>query len=197
MADQPQSEEKPQTAPAAPAAPKTPPPPPQAPSTPWEGELTRALQERFGGQIMELTVQHGQEFLVAKPESAIPILDYLKNEAAFDYLVDVTAVDYPQRAERFDLIYVVYSFERNQRIRIKTRIAGGHQPPTATGVHLTADWLEREVFDMFGIRFAGHPDMRRILMPEDWDGYPLRKDYSILQQDEAWVRRNLEIESAQ
>jgi len=197
MAEQPKSEEKAPVAPAAPAAPKTPPPPPQAPSTPWESELTRALQERFGDQIMELITQHGQEFLVAKPDSAIPVIEYLKTDAGFDYLVDVTAVDYPKRAERFDLVYVLYSFERNQRIRVKTRIPEGHRPPTATGVHLTADWLEREVFDMFGIEFAGHPNMQRILMPEGWQGYPLRKDYSILQQDEAWVKQNLGIESGQ
>ncbi|MCC7173711.1 MAG: NADH-quinone oxidoreductase subunit C [Bryobacterales bacterium] len=197
MADQPKPEGKAPTAPVPPAAPKAPPPPPQAPATPWESGLTRALKERFGDQILEFTAQHGQEFLVAKPEAVIPILGYLKSEAAFDYLVDVTAVDYPKRAERFDLVYVLYSFARNQRIRLKTRIPEGYQPPTATDVHLTADWLEREVFDMFGIEFSGHPNMRRILMPEEWEGYPLRKDYSILRQDEAWVRQNLGIESAQ
>ena len=194
MADQPKPEGKAPTAPAAPAAPKA---PPQAPSTPWDSELTRMLQERFGDQILEFTTQLGQESLVAKPAAAIPILEHLKLEASFDYLVDVTAVDYPKRAERFDLVYIVYSFARNQRIRVKVRFPESHRPATATGVHLTADWLEREVFDMFGIEFAGHPNMRRILMPEGWQGYPLRKDYSILQEDQAWVKENLGIESAQ
>jgi NADH-quinone oxidoreductase subunit C len=106
-------------------------------------------------------------------------------------------VDYPQRAERFDLVYVVYSFARNQRIRVKTRIAEGYQPATAVGVHLTANWLEREVYDMFGIEFAGHPDMRRILLPEGWEGHPLRKDHSIIQMDNRWVQENLGIESGQ
>ena len=86
-----------------------------------------------------------------------PVLEYLKLEAGFDYLVDITAVDWPKRAERFDLVYVVYSFPRNERVRIKTAIPEGYQPATAVGVHLTANWLEREVFDMFGIEFAGHP----------------------------------------
>ncbi len=164
---------------------------------PWESDLTHKLQQRFGEQILEFSSYLGQQFLFAKPEAVVSILEFLKFEANFDYLVDITAVDYPARPERFDLIYILYSFARNQRIRIETRIADGFQPSTAVGVHLTANWLEREVFDMFGIEFAGHPDMRRILMPEEWQGHPLRKDYSILKQDEAWVRQNLGIESGQ
>jgi len=166
-------------------------------ATPWESELARELKERFGAQIGETSTYLGQNFIVAKPEAAVPILEYLKLEADFDYLVDITAVDWPKRPERFDLVYIVYSFPRNERVRIKTHIPDGFQPATAVGVHLTANWLEREVFDMFGIEFAGHPDLRRILMPEEWQGYPLRKDYSILQQDQRWVQENLGIESGQ
>jgi NADH-quinone oxidoreductase subunit C len=166
-------------------------------ATPWESDLARELKERFGGQIGETSTYLGQNFIVAKPEAAVPILEYLKLEADFDYLVDITAVDWPKRPERFDLVYIVYSFHRNERVRIKTHISDGYKPATAVGVHLTANWLEREVFDMFGIEFAGHPDLRRILMPEDWQGYPLRKDYSILQQDQRWVQENLGIESGQ
>ncbi len=176
---------------------KGPAPPPPMAATPWESELTRQLQDRFGEQILEFASYRGQEFLVARPEAVVGILQFLRDEAGFDYLVDITAVDYPNRAERFDLVYIVYSFSRNQRIRIKTRIAEGYQPGTATGVYPGANWLEREVFDMFGIEFAGHPDMRRILLPEDWEGHPLRKDYSIIRQDERWVKENLGIESGQ
>jgi NADH-quinone oxidoreductase subunit C len=166
-------------------------------ATPWESDLARELKERFGGEIGETSTYLGQNFIVAKPEAAVPILEYLKLEADFDYLVDITAVDWPKRPERFDLVYIIYSFPRNERVRIKTHISDGYQPATAVGVHLTANWLEREVFDMFGIEFAGHPDLRRILMPEDWQGYPLRKDYSIIQQDQRWVQENLGIESGQ
>ena len=166
-------------------------------ATPWEGDLARELKERFGDRIAETSTYLGQNFIVAKPEAAVPILEYLKLEADFDYLVDITAVDWPKRPERFDLVYIVYSFHRNERVRIKTHISDGYKPATAVGVHLTANWLEREVFDMFGIEFAGHPDLRRILMPEDWQGHPLRKDYSIIQQDQRWVRENLGIESGQ
>ncbi|MCC6860682.1 MAG: NADH-quinone oxidoreductase subunit C [Bryobacterales bacterium] len=166
-------------------------------SVPWEDELTKRLQDQFGDRILEFSTYLGQNFLVARPEAVIPIIEHLKLEAGFDYLVDVTAVDYPQRPERFDLVYILYSFSRNERVRIKTRIAEGATPPSATGVHLTANWLEREVYDMFGIRFAGHPNMQRILLPEEWQGHPLRKDYPITRQDDRWVQENLGIESAQ
>jgi len=183
--------------PAAAAGAAPPKPPATMAATPWDSDLARELKERFGEGISETSTYLGQNFLVARPDSVIPILEYLKLEADFDYLVDVTAVDWPKRAERFDLVYVLYSFSRNERVRVKTFIADGYKPETAVSVHLTANWLEREVFDMFGIEFAGHPDMRRILMPEEWQGYPLRKDYGILQQDSRWVQENLEIESGQ
>jgi NADH-quinone oxidoreductase subunit C len=181
--------------------PEVKPPAPKAAPTmaavPWESDLTRAIQEHFMDRVVEFSSYLGQEFLIAKPEAVVPILEFLKVEAGFDYLVDVTAVDRLDRTERFELVYILYSFTRNQRIRIKSSVADGVQPATATGVHPTANWLEREVFDMFGIEFAGHPHMCRILMPDEWQGYPLRKDYPILQQDQAWVRANLGIDSAQ
>jgi len=167
-------------------------------STPWESELTAALKAEFADQILELATYRGQDFLVARPDSVVNILEYLKYEAAYDYLVDVTAVHWPKRTgEEFDLVYILYSFARNHRLRIKARIADGYQPQSAVSVHLTANWLEREVFDMFGIEFAGHPDLRRILMPDEWKGHPLRKDYSIIEMDQAWVKDNLGIESGQ
>ncbi len=193
MADEPKPGEKPKPAAAPPAAK----PPATMAATPWESELAGQLRELFGERILELSTYLGQEFLVAAPEAVIPILEFLKTEADFDYLVDVTAVDYPARPERFDLVYILYSFARNQRIRVKTRIADGFKPATAVGVHLTANWLEREVFDMFGIEFEGHPDLKRILMPEGWQGFPLRKEHPITQQDQRWVQENLGIESGQ
>ncbi len=180
--------------PAAHAAPKV---PATMAATPWEGELPSRLKEQFGDQILECSTYLGQNFAIVKPAAAAPVLDYLKLEEEFDYLVDVTAVDYPERAERFDLFYIVYSFARNERIRIKTRIPLGYKPESAVGVHLTANWLEREVFDMFGIEFANHPDMRRILLPDEWQGHPLRKDYSIIGMDNRWVKENLGIDSGQ
>ena len=164
---------------------------------PWEGPLVDSLKERFGDQIKEFSTYRDQSFLVAELSAVVPIIEFLKLEQDFDYLVDVTAVDYPKRENRFDLIWVLYSFGHNTRIRIKAQAGEGDSPATATSVHHAANWLEREVFDMFGITFDGHPNMTRILLPDEWQGYPLRKEHSIIQQDEDWVRENLRIESAQ
>jgi NADH-quinone oxidoreductase subunit C len=185
----------PKPAPAPHAAP--PKPPATMAATPWDSELARDLKSQFAEGISEASTYLGQNFLIVKPDVVIPVLEYLKLEADFDYLVDLTAVDWPKRAERFDLVYILYSFSRNERIRVKTYIPEGFKPETATGVHLTSNWLEREVYDMFGIEFAGHPDLRRILLPEEWQGFPLRKDYSILKQDDRWVQENLGIPSGQ
>jgi NADH-quinone oxidoreductase subunit C len=180
--------------PAAPAAPKA---PPMMQTTPWDGELVEDLKEEFGERIKEFCSYVGQDFLVAEPGAVIPIIEYLKMDQGFDYLVDITAVDYPAKPERFEVIWILYSFERNQRIRIKTRIKDGEKAVSCVGVHLTADWLEREVYDMFGIEFEGHPNMTRILLPDGWSGFPLRKDKSIVDMDNRWVRENLGIESGQ
>ena len=182
-----------------PAAGHAPPkPPPAMVTTPWESELTVKLKERFGDAIKEFSTYVGQNFLVAEPSALVAILEYLKVEQDFDYLVDITAVHYPKREKQFDMVYILYRFPPlNERIRIKMYIAEGEKVPTATGVHVGANWLEREVYDMFGITFEGHPDMKRILLPEDWQGYPLRKDYGIFQQDDRWVQENLQIESGQ
>ncbi len=166
-------------------------------SVSWTGALPDALSGHFGSHILEAASYLGQNFLNVAPEAAVNILTYLRDQHGFDYLVDLTAVDYPQRDPRFDLVYIVYSFASNERVRIVTRVAEGSTPVTATTAFIGANWMEREVYDMFGIRFAGHPNMKRILMPDEWEGHPLRKDYSILQQDETWVQQNLHIESGQ
>jgi len=183
--------------PAAAAHPAPPKPPATMAATPWDSDLAKEIKERFGDRIAETSTYLGQNFIVVKSDTTVPVIEYLKLDADFDYLVDITAVDWPKRAERFDVVYILYSFARNERVRVKTYIAEGYKPETVVNVHLTANWLEREVFDMFGIEFAGHPDMRRILLPEEWQGYPLRKDYGIIQQDDRWVQENLGIESGQ
>ncbi len=155
------------------------------------------LAGHLPGEEMEFGEYVGQEYAVARPEAIVRILAVLKERMDFDFLVDLTAVDYPKRAERFDLIYILYSFGSNRRYRIKTRLGGNVHATSVTSVYKTANWLEREVFDMFGIVFDGHPNLKRILMPEGWEGFPLRKDYSIIHQDAGWVQGHLGIESGQ
>ena len=162
----------------------------------WEGDLPSSVLRAFENTEMQALTYVGQNFFVAPPDAALPVVEYLKN-AGFDYLVDLTVIDYPKRPARFELLYILYSYSRNERVRVKTSIADGDTPPTATSVFLGADWMEREIFDMFGIRFAGHPNMKRLLLPEEWTGHPLRKEYGITQMDNRWVKDNLGIESGQ
>ncbi len=129
----------------------------------------------------------------------LSVCRYLKDEqgGAYTLLTDETAVDYPKREKRFEIIYHLYSFKQNGRLRLKVVIAEGETVPSLVSTWPTANWLEREVYDMFGVEYEGHPDLKRILLPDGWTGYPLRKDYDILRQDDAWVNANLGIESGQ
>jgi NADH-quinone oxidoreductase subunit C len=149
------------------------------------------------GSGMEALTYAGQNYMLVDRSLIPEILQVLRNEQQFDYCADITAVHYPQREKQFDVLWVLYSFARNERIRVKTQIRDGETLPSSVPIWGGANWLEREVFDMFGIKFDGHPDMKRILLPDGWKGHPLRKDYGILQQDNEWVQINLGIESGQ
>ena len=179
--------------PAAKAAPK-----PEAPKPePWDSDLVRRLKAQYGSGIREASTYVGQKYLVVDSTIVYEILLRMRDDEFFDYCVDITAVHYPKREAQFDIVYILYSFHNNQRVRIKTQLKEGETLRSAFAIWPTANWLEREVFDMFGISFTGHPELKRILMPEDWKGHPLRKDYPILQQDQEWVKINLGIESGQ
>jgi len=200
-----QPSDKPAATPTKPAAPATPaaakpaaaPPKPAAPvPTPWDSPMVAKFKREYGSGIEPLTYL-GQNYIVVDRSLIPEILQILRNEEQFDYCVDITAVHYPKREKQFDMIWVLYSFPRNERIRVKTQIADGETLPSSVPIWATANWLEREVFDMFGIKFDGHPDLKRILLPDGWKGHPLRKDYGILQQDNEWVQINLGIESGQ
>jgi len=154
------------------------------------------LKGNYGSGIDPVTYA-GQNYMVVDRSLIPEILQVLRNEEQFDYCVDITAVHYPAREKEFDVVWVLYSFARNERICVKTQILDGASLPSSVPVWPGANWLEREVFDMFGIKFDGHPDMKRILLPDGWKGHPLRKDYGILQQDNEWVQINLGIESGQ
>ena len=185
------------TAPAKPAAP----PAPKAPvkPEPWASPLLDKLQKKFPGAIQEAVVFRKMPSITLAKESLLSVCQFLKSEEGGGYtlLTDETAVDYPKREKRFEVIYHLYSFEGNERLRLKILVAEGEPVPSATAIWPAANWLEREVYDMFGVVYEGHPDMKRILLPEEWTGHPLRKDYDILRQDAAWVNSNLGIESGQ
>ena len=183
--------------PAGPAAGHAAPAKPAGPvPTPWDSPMVAKLKGKYGSGIESLT-HLGQNYMVVDRSMIPEILQVLRNEEEFDYCVDITAVHYPTRERQFEVVWVLYSFARNERIRVKTQIAETENIASSVPIWKTANWLEREVFDMFGIKFDGHPDLKRILLPDGWKGYPLRKDYGILQQDNEWVQINLGIESGQ
>ncbi len=154
------------------------------------------LKSAYGSGIQPLTYA-GQNFIVVDRSLIPEILQVLRKEEQFDYCVDLTAVHYPKREKQFDVIWVLYSFARNERLRVTAQIADGESLSSSVSIWPTTNWLEREVYDMFGIRFEGHPELKRILLPDGWKGFPLRKDYDILHQDQEWVQINLGIESGQ
>ena len=163
---------------AAPTGPPDPPPP--ADKTP--PAFVASLQSAIPGSVTHVSYWVGDWTIVVPATQILNIARHLRDapDAAFDLCSDVTATDWPPRGTgRFDLVYCLYSTRHRHRIRVKT-IVGEHQPlPSVTSVWPAANWLEREIYDMFGVNFAGHPDRRRILMPEDWQGYPQRKDYPL------------------
>jgi NADH-quinone oxidoreductase subunit C len=199
-----ESASKPPVAPASPAAkPPAAAAPPRPPAPPKEGpvaldnDLVKRYKEKFGEAIREAWIDRKQAILVVSREKLVEIATYSRDDEKFNWLSDLTAVDWPKREQRFDVVLNMYSFEKNERLRLKVCAAADERVPSVQGVWATANWEEREVYDMFGVVFEGHPELKRILLPDEWQGHPLRKDYDILTQDTAWVRENLGIESGQ
>jgi len=166
---------------------------------PWTSPLLEELQKRFPGAISDPLIFRNQPSIAVRKEQLLAACEFLKRDegGAYTVLTDETAVDYPKREKRFEIIYHLYSFKRNDRLRLKVIAGDGEKVPSVTKVWPAANWLEREVFDMFGVLYEDHPNLKRILLPEEWVGHPLRKDYDILRQDDAWVQANLGIKSGQ
>jgi NADH-quinone oxidoreductase subunit C len=166
-------------------APKATPPsgpadqPPPAGATP--PAFIATLQAAIAGSVPQISYWVGDWTLIVPLALLLDVARHLREapDAAFDMCSDVTASDWPSRAERFDVIYCLYSTRHRHRVRVKVKAAENQPVPSVTGIWLSANWLEREVFDMFGVNFIGHPDRRRILMPDDWQGHPQRKDYPL------------------
>lgn len=156
-------------------------------------QVIQQISSKFLGTILEIKKEPGLVSVVCKREDFLKFIRWLKEEAGFIHLIDLCGVDYlgykhKTFEERFEVVYHLFNFEKKLIFRIKVRIPE-EDPWQFSIVDLwkEADWFERECFDMFGIKFKGHPNLKRILMPENWEGYPLRKDYPLfLEEENEW-----------
>jgi NADH-quinone oxidoreductase subunit C len=145
-----------------------------------EHPLAVRVRERFPELVLSTHAYRGDATVQITPESLVEVCTFVRDDAAlaFDFLMDVTAVDFIGSVPRFEVVYHLYSSGRNHRLRLKVRVPEERpHVPSLVCVWQGADWLERETYDMYGIRFDGHPNLRRIYLYEEFEGYPLRKDY--------------------
>ena len=144
--------------------------------------LVQKIRSRFGKSIIETTVFRGEITHLVEKDDIIDICNFLKYDLdlQFNFLSDVVGVDCRPLNSFFETIYHLYSIPRKHRLRLKVRIKENENVPSVTSVWRSADWAEREAYDMVGIVFEGHPNLKRIYMPLDWEGYPLRKDYPLV-----------------
>jgi NADH-quinone oxidoreductase subunit C len=140
--------------------------------------IVEEFKQRFGAELHEF---RGETNLMLKPEDIVGAARVLRDEFDFELLTEETAVDYwPQQESRFHMVYRFRSLKHNLIVGLRVALDGNAPVmPSITGVYANANWFERELWDMFGIRFDGHPDLRRVVMPYDWEGHPLRKDYPL------------------
>lgn len=150
----------------------------------WKNQIT-ILKEKFGSSIskavMPGTYPTDVPIIYVKAEKIVEVLEFFKNDSRFkyDFLADLTATDESPEQKRFEIVYNLFSHEKRWRIRVKVKVKEGEEVPSIHKVWPGANWSEREVWDMFGVRFTGHPNMRRILLDNRWEGHPLRKDYPL------------------
>ena len=158
-------------------------------------DLSSVLSGARAADIIGTEIAFGELNVTIKLDALLGFVEYLRTDPAckFSTLVDITAVDHPERPERFDVVYHFLSMYKNQRIRVKVAVGEAGVVPSLIDIHPSANWFEREVYDMFGILFSGHPDLRRILTDYGFRGHPLRKDfpttgYTEVRYDEAEKR---------
>ena len=144
-------------------------------------ELGEHIAASIDSDIRGWKVEHGELTVNARADRIAQVMKFLRDDSLTKFLVliDLTGVDYPERGKRFDVVYHLLSMHNNTRIRVKARLGEDETIPTATEIYPCADWFEREAFDMYGIVFSGHPDLRRILTDYGFEGYPLRKDFPL------------------
>ncbi|MFN2491594.1 MAG: NADH-quinone oxidoreductase subunit C, partial [Pyrinomonadaceae bacterium] len=183
--------------PAVPGAPKAPVKKKEEgpkPTDASQNTLVRKLKTKFNSAIGEATEFIGQVSIRIEPSSIVEVCKILRDdpETRFNYLSDLTCVHFPMRqAAPLEIVYNLYSISRNERVRLKVSLPEGVAVDSVTGVWPTANWMEREVYDLFGVGFVNHPDLRRLLLPPDWEGHPLRKDYPLEFVENEWTRKHL------
>lgn len=181
---------------AAPGAPKPPVKKKEEGPKPTDAsnhQLVQKLKSHFNGAVREATEFLGQLSVRVDPERIVDVCDYLRREpeTRFDYLSDLTCVHYPMSQGPLEVVYNLYSIPRNERVRLKASLSEGADIESVTGVWPSANWMEREVYDLFGVSFRNHPDLRRILLPPDWEGHPMRKDYALEFVENQWTEKHL------
>ncbi|WP_062233491.1 NADH-quinone oxidoreductase subunit C [Aureimonas sp. N4] len=144
-------------------------------------ELSDFLGEALGGKIVDRKLAYGELTLVIRPSDVLDVVTFLRDhpQCQFKNFIDVAGVDYPNRVDRFEVVYHFLSPYLNQRIRVKVTTNEDRPVPSITGIFPGADWFEREAYDLYGILFTGHPDLRRILTDYGFEGHPLRKDFPL------------------
>jgi len=183
--------------PAAPGAPKAPVKKKEEGAKPVDAsdhKLVKKLKAKFAGAVLEAVEFIGQLSIRIEPGRIVEVCNFLRDDAdtKFNYLSDLTCVHYPLEPERpLEVVYNLYSIFRNERVRLKVGIAEGASVDSVTDVWPSANWMEREVYDLFGVSFRNHPDLRRILLPPDWEGHPLRKDYPLEFVENQWTKKHL------
>ena len=144
-------------------------------------EYQEAVSAALGADVLASTIEHGQLIVTVPGERIVPVLTALRDapQFLFEQLIDVCGVDYPDRAQRFEVVYTLLSVSLNRRLRLKVVTDEDTPVPSAVSVYPSANWFERETWDMFGIFFSDHPDLRRILTDYGFDGHPMRKDFPL------------------
>jgi len=187
-----EKKEKPAPKAAAPAA-KAPPSLPMVEIT--DDPIINKLRSQFPDAILEAVEILGMQTLTIDRGRILDVCRFLRDDAdaQFDFLTDLTARHRPDHEKPFQVIYHLYSFPRNVRLRLKVDLSDGEPCPSVVSVWSSANWMEREAYDLVGVRFEGHPDLRRLLLPEDWEGHPLRKDYPLEFRYNRWCQEHLNL----